>query len=196
MKKIKENWIVFVIFTIILIAWFTPVKADKLSAYPFKTSLGNSDFFPIVASGANANVNWQYLQALTTSAINWTALPLSVQSGNINWASVNALGPINNGGMNWSDINRIAKINSGGINWSNTNILGTINNGGINWQNNVVTGQTITGVNWNAFTNSTGINWAVMSNNATAATLMCWKSNGQPGKCATSVSGVLCTACN
>lgn len=85
--------------------------------------------------------------------------------------------------------------NAGGINWSFDGFNYTVN--GVNWQNVTLIAQNSTGVNWQSLDPNTGaVNWVVISNGATAANIVCWKSNGQLGKCTTSVSGVGCTACN
>lgn len=110
--------------------------AGTLSSYALQATLQSGDKIPIVvaASGANGNINWYSLQALTTSAINWTNLQLVQQS-------------------------------SAGVNWTFLD------------------------------PNTGGINWYKVSDQATSTNIACWKSNGQLGKCITSISGVNCTTC-
>lgn len=96
-----------------------------------------------------------------------------------------------NANINWSNFKAILTT---GINWQA--IPSVVNNVNINWQSNLIAGQNLNGVNWQALTTSSGINWFTMANGVTPSTLVCWKSNGQPGKCTTGVSGVSCTSCN
>jgi hypothetical protein len=80
-----------------------------------------------------------------------------------------------------------------GINWASvTGITGDA----INWTNVQLEQVGVTGVNWTNQSLVGGVNWTAISNNAAASNITCWKSNGQLGKCGTSVSGVNCTACN
>lgn len=80
------------------------------------------------------------------------------------------------------------------VNWSSvTGIRST----SINWTDLQVGAQNMNGVNWSIMNpSSAGINWSVAANSAQTRNIVCWRSDGQLGKCATSVSGVLCTACN
>lgn len=92
-------------------------------------------------------------------------------------------------GVNWST----ASFLNSGINWTGANLT----NSGINWNDIKAVQVSTAGVNWNFLDPiSGGINWYNLANNATAAKIVCWKSNGQLGVCGTSVSGVSCTACN
>lgn len=84
---------------------------------------------------------------------------------------------------------------TGGINWQS--IPSAEPGTSINWTNNQLIQQTSAGVNWNFANPSTdGINWYTVANGATTADLMCWKGNGQPGHCNTSITGVICATCS
>jgi len=83
------------------------------------------------------------------------------------------------------------------VNWT-ADQFGNLNLMGVNWTNYAVIAQGSAGVNWQAMDPATGgINWYNLAGAALISTnIMCWKGNGQPGHCTTSVSGVNCTACN
>lgn len=76
--------------------------------------------------------------------------------------------------------------------------LGTATNlDGINWTDVQLQAVGVSGVNWQFLAvPSGGVNWTAVSNNAATANIVCWKSNGQPGKCAGGVSGSACGSCN
>ena len=81
-------------------------------------------------------------------------------------------------------------VGNGGLNW------GYIPAAGVNWTNIQAVAQSSAGVNWQAIDPNTGqVNWQYLASGATTADIMCWKSNGQPGHCTTSISGVLCASC-
>ena len=114
----------------------------------------------------------------------------TVQSSNINWSNVNGLGPINTGGINWTSINSAQTI-------STALASQAAKSSNINWSDIQAQEVGKAGVNWTFQPNNTdGVNWTAVSNNAATNNIPCWKSNGQLGKCGTSISGVNCTACN
>lgn len=97
-----------------------------------------------------------------------------------------------NKNVNWS---QLKELMSAGINWQD--VHGSIGNGPMNWSDIQQVQKTSNGVNWmDLDPRSGGINWFVVANGATSAQIMCWKANGQPGKCTTGVSGTGCTGCN
>lgn len=96
-------------------------------------------------------------------------------NGQINWSSMKELMSRN---INWQDVN--SQITSFNVNWTDLREVS---------KNNV-------GINWQAMsTQGNGINWYVMANGASSTNIACWKANGQPGKCTTSISGVNCNTC-
>ena len=82
-----------------------------------------------------------------------------------------------------------------GVNWE---AVTGIRSESINWTDIRTDMVGVSGVNWEFLpTNGAGINWTTVSNNASANNLVCWKSNGQLGKCVTGVSGAACSGgCN
>lgn len=82
------------------------------------------------------------------------------------------------------------------INWSNLKVLIGSQVSNINWQANALLSQGLNGVNWQSINPVSGaVNWQIFANGATTGTIWCTKSNGQPGKCTTSISGTACTSC-
>ncbi len=126
-----------------------------------------------------------------TTAIAATLANNIVQTGNVNWNSINGLSTINTGAVNWPSVNALATVNSGAVNWPNINLTATINNGGVNW-NSVIASQVsqglTTGINWNDLNPTAGgINWMVVTKTAADNSILCVKG-GQIGKCSASFS--------
>lgn len=86
---------------------------------------------------------------------------------------------------------------TGGVNWNDLPALYKVSNYAMNWTDIQNIQRTLTGINWNDLdTVAGGVNWMKISNNAAVKSIACWRTDGQLGQCATSVSGVTCTACN
>lgn len=82
-------------------------------------------------------------------------------------------------GVNWQ---AVTGISSSAVNWANVVDAQLAGAGGVNWY--------IISPN-----NGGGVNWYRAANGATATNIVCWKSNGQLGKCTTGVTGANCTSC-
>lgn len=63
--KMKKFLLRFNLVLWLLISVFNYADAAKVSTYPSATSLNNADYWPIIQSGANKNINWENIQQLS-----------------------------------------------------------------------------------------------------------------------------------
>lgn len=142
-----------------------------------KMSLGLSIFMILAFGGMMAYGDKLSSYPLTGTLNNADTFPIVASAANKN--------------VNWSSLKNLM---SSAINWSD--VQATVPSSSINWTDVQAVAKTLTGINWSTMSvQGNGINWAKAANGATATTLMCWRSDGFPGKCTTGVSGVACTAC-
>jgi hypothetical protein len=121
------------------------------------------------ATGIAANGNLT-CESVTGAGINWTSLNDSIQSTGINWTSLESQ-VIQTGGINWSSVNS-DQIQSGGFNWTSLESQ-VIQAGGINWASVNADQIQSGGFNWASLEadaiSTAGINWTVMATPASAS---------------------------
>lgn len=121
----------------------------------------------------------------------FSSYPFTAAMQNGDYIPVVVVASNTNQNINWSTMKALM---TQGINWSA--LPQSIQNANINWTDNALKSQGLSGVNWQSINISTGgVNWQIFANGGSVGTIWCTKSNGQPGKCATSISGITCTSC-
>ncbi len=96
----------YMIYALLLtIAVVGQCYADKLSSYPYVSTLSNANTIPIITPSANENINWYSLKELMSKNINWQDVQGTIPATSINWTSIELYSCAHGGcksGINWT----------------------------------------------------------------------------------------------
>ena len=90
---------------LITIAFVGQCYADKLSSYPYVSTLSNANAIPFITPTANMNINWYSLKELMSKNINWQDVKGTIPASSVNWQDVAGYSCSHGGchsGINWT----------------------------------------------------------------------------------------------
>ena len=95
----KNVYLTLITFFIVAIGLLVSDKsyAGKISSYPFTSTMGNADYWPVIFGGDNRNLNWQDLKSLIVASVGtspWTSSGEDIYNNNMGNVGIGTPDPL------------------------------------------------------------------------------------------------------